>query len=347
MNDRMGNNPWEGRAVLITGGLGFLGSNLAISLVEQGARVTLCDAMITEYGGNLFNIEPVRNRLTLNFNDIRDRHAMCWLVRGQDYVFHLAGQVSHILSLTDPYPDIDYNVTGTMVLLECLRRHNSSARLVFTGTRGQYGPSARLPVDEQAPSQPRGIHEITNLAAEQLIAAYSRLHGLWAVMLRLSNVYGPRSQMRHSRYGVANWFIRLALEGRPIPVFGDGEIQRDFLYVDDCIDALLRCALCDEANGEVYNVGVDQPSTFRELAETLTNLNPGTRWEFAPFTSERLAQEPGDYYTDITKIRTTVGWEPRTPLRAGLALALAYYRAHQAHYWSAESTPSNTLPSAA
>jgi UDP-glucose 4-epimerase len=325
---------FAGARVLVTGGLGFLGSNLAIRLVELGAHVTLVDAMIPDYGGNLFNIAPIRDQVSLNFGDIRDRHAMDWLVRGQDIVFHLAGQVSHILSMTDPYPDIEYNIKGTLVLMEALRQHNPRAKVVFTGTRGQYGPAISLPVAEDAPTDPRGVYEVSNLAAEKIIQVYHRTHRIPAVLLRLSNVYGPRAQMRHPHYGVVNWFVRLALDGLAIPVFGDGRIQRDFLYVDDCIEALLRCAVTPQAYGEVLNVGVDRPNTFREVAELLVRICPGCRWEFAPFTPERKAQEPGDFYSDVGKIARLVGWRPCTPLEDGLRATVEYYRGCRPQYWS-------------
>src|SRR5262245_57212863 len=324
---------WAGARVLITGGLGFIGSTLAIRLVRAGARVTIVDAMIPEYGGNLFNVEPVRDRVTVNFGDLCDRHAMDWLVRGQDYVFHLAGQVSHVMSMTDPFPDIEYNIKGTAVVMEAVRRHNPRARVVFTGTRGQYGPAVRLPVDELAPTNPKAIYEISNLTAEKIIQVYHHTHGIPAVPLRLTNVYGPRAEMKHSQYGVVNWFVRQALDGTTIKVFGDGQILRDFLFVDDCVDALLRCAVCEAAWGEIFNVGVDRPTSFLALARLLERLCDGARWEYAPFSPERKAQEPGDYYSDITKIRTRVGWEPVTPLEEGLRQTLAYYRAHREHYW--------------
>src|SRR4051794_5392615 len=234
-------NPFRGRRALITGGLGFIGSNLAIRLADLGARVTLVDAMIPEYGGNLFNIEPVRDRVVVNFGDVCDRLAMNWLVKGQDYVFHLAGQVSHVMSMTDPFPDIEFNIKGTAVVMEAIRHHNPRAKVVFTGTRGQYGPAVRLPVDESAPTNPKAIYEISNLTAEKIIQVYHHTHGIRAVLLRLTNVYGPRAQMRHSQYGVVNWFVRQALDGVPMKVFGDGKILRDFLFVDDCVDALVRC----------------------------------------------------------------------------------------------------------
>ncbi|MEX2015863.1 MAG: NAD-dependent epimerase/dehydratase family protein [Candidatus Hydrogenedentales bacterium] len=322
---------------MITGGLGFIGSNLAIRLVEQGAQVTLVDAMIPEYGGNLFNIEPVRERVTINFGDICDRLAMDWLVRDKDYVFHLAGQVSHVMSLTDPFPDIEYNIKGTTVVMEAIRRHAPQAKVVFAGTRGQYGPAVQLPVSEDAPTNPKGIYEISNLTAEKIIQVYNDIHGVHSVLLRLTNIYGPRAQMKHSQYGVANWFVRLALDGETIKLFGDGRIRRDFLYVDDCVDALLACAACEDARGQVFNVGIDRPTDFLQLVETLIDVAGSGRWAFAPFTPERQAQEPGDFYSDISKIRRIVGWSPQISLREGLQATVDYYRAHRDHYWTPAS----------
>ena len=249
--------------------------------------------MIPEYGANLFNVAPVRDRVVINFGDICDRHAMDWLVRGQDYVFHLAGQVSHVLSMSNPYPDIEYNIKGTVVVMEALLRYNPSARLIFTGTRGQYGPAIHLPVDERAPTNPKAIYEISNLAAEKIILVYHQTHGIRSVLLRLTNVYGPRAQMRHSQYGVVNWFVRLALEGTPIKVFGDGQILRDFLYVDDCVGAMVRCALCERAYGEIFNVGIDRPTSFLELAEVLVRLCEGARVGVRSFHSRAPGPRTG------------------------------------------------------
>jgi UDP-glucose 4-epimerase len=333
-------NVWAGCRVLVTGGLGFIGSNLAIRLANLGARVTLVDAMIPEYGGNLFNIEPVRDRVSVNFGDVCDRLAMNWLVKGQHYVFHLAGQVSHVMSLTDPFADIEFNIKGTAVVMEALRHHNSRAKIVFTGTRGQYGPATDLPVSESAPTNPKAIYEVSNLTAEKIIQVYHQTHGIPAVLLRLTNIYGPRAQMRHSQYGVVNWFVRQALDGEPIRVFGTGRILRDFVYVDDCVDAILMAATCERAVGEVFNVGWDRPTSFLELAKALERLCPGCTWHFAPFSPERAAQEPGDFYSDITKIRTVVGWEPRVELVEGLRRTLDYYRRHRDQYWNAHGRQS-------
>ena len=324
---------YNGTRVLITGGLGFIGSNLAMRLVRDGARVTLSDAMIEGYGGNPANIREIRSEVVVDASDVRDEQAMGRLVAEQDIVFHLAAQVSHVMSLSNPYPDIDINIKGTAAVLEACRKRNSAAIVVRSGTRGQYGPAVRLPVSEDAPSDPRGIYEISQLTAEMICRTYTRIHGIRTVPLRLTNVYGPRSQMKHSQFGVVNWFIRLALEGRAIPVFGSGKILRDFLFVDDCVDALLAAAQEPEAVGEILNVGHDRPSTFLEVAEILCDLVPGARIEFTQFTPERKAQEPGDFVSDITKIRRLLGWEPKISLREGLARTVAFYRERQSEYF--------------
>jgi len=324
---------FEGKKVLITGGMGFIGSNLALALVKAGAHVTITDAMIPGLGSNLFNIDPIKDLVTINFCDIRDVHVMNYLVRGQDFVFHLAGQVDHIMSLTDPFPDIDINIKGTAVLMEACKHHNPHARVVYIGTRGQYGPAVSLPVSETAPTYPKGIYEVARLTAEKITQIYHDIHGIRSTMLRLTNIYGPRAQMQHARYGVVNWFVRLAIDDATIKLFGDGLIKRDFLYIDDCIQAMMMCALCSEAYGQILNVGVDEPTTFKELADTLIRVAGSGRWEYAPFTPERAAQDPGDFYSDISKIRQIVGWQPTTALDDGLSATLTYYRQFKQHYW--------------
>ncbi|MEO8188790.1 MAG: NAD-dependent epimerase/dehydratase family protein [Acidobacteriota bacterium] len=324
---------WTGRDVLITGGLGFLGSNLAIRLLREGARVTLCDAMIDGYGGNRANIREIAPDVEVSISDVRDESAMGDLVAGRDVVFHLAAQVSHVMSLSNPYPDIDINIKGTAAVLEACRKKNPDAVVVRSGTRGQYGPAVRLPVSEEAPSDPRGLYEISQLTAEMICRTYTRIHRVRTVPLRLTNIYGPRAQMRHPHFGVVNWFVRLALSGSPISVFGSGQILRDFLYVDDCVDALVRAALEPSAVGEILNVGNDRSSTFLEVAQTLERLVPGARVEFTDFTPERRAQEPGDFVSDISKIRRMLGWSPSVELEDGLSRTVEFYVGRKDDYF--------------
>lgn len=322
-----------GKNVLVTGGLGFIGSNLAQRLVREGARVVVCDAMIEGYGGNLANVAEIRSDIDVHRSDVRDEAEMARLVEGQDFIFHLAAQVSHVLSLSNPYPDIDINIKGTAAVLEACRKRNPGAVVVRSGTRGQYGPAVKLPVSEETAADPRGIYEISQLSAEMICRTYTRIHGVRTVPLRLTNVYGPRAQMKHSHFGVVNWFVRLALEGKPIPVFGTGRILRDFLYVDDCVEALLAVAVEPGAVGEIVNVGNDRASTFLEVAETLREILPETKIVFTEFSPERKAQEPGDFVSDIAKIRRLTGWEPRVGLREGLERTVDFYRDRKAEYF--------------
>jgi UDP-glucose 4-epimerase len=324
---------FAGKKVLITGGLGFIGSNLAIRLVREGARVSVCDAMIGGYGGNFANVREVRSDLEVELADVRDEGAMGELVAGKDVVFHLAAQVSHVMSLSNPYPDIEINIKGTAVVLEACRKRNPAAVVVRSGTRGQYGPAVKLPVSEEAPSDPRGLYEISQLSAEMICRTYTRIHGVRTVPLRLTNVYGPRAQMKHPHFGVVNWFVRLALEGKPIPIFGTGKILRDFLYVDDCVEALVAAAQEPAVVGEIVNVGNDRASTFLEVAQILRELVTGASFDFTDFTPERKAQEPGDFVSDISKIRRLLGWEPRIPLREGLSRTVEFYRERRGDYF--------------
>lgn len=324
---------FAGRKVLITGGLGFLGSNLAIRLVELGAKVTLLDAMLEDHGGNLFNIEPIKDEVRVNFSDIRDHGPLKTLVAGQDFVFHLAGQNDHLLGRSNPFPDIEINIGGAASLLETCRRFNPDARLIYSGTRGEYGTPRQLPVSEDHPLNPKGIYELSSMTAQHFFRIYHEQYGIRSVMLRFSNVYGERSQMRHDRFGVVNWFVRLAIDGDCISVYGDGSVVRDFLYVRDAVDAMIACATTDSAYGEVMNVGNDSGVTFGELAEKIVRITGTGDWKLTPYSPGRAALEPGDYVSDITKIRTVTNWRPITSLEEGLARTIAYYRDHKSQYW--------------
>jgi UDP-glucose 4-epimerase len=324
---------FKNKNILITGGLGFIGSNLAIKLVDLGAKVTLLDAMTEGGGGNLFNIEPVKNKVTVNYSDVRDINSMKYLVKNKDYIFHLAGQNDHTLSLENPFPDIDINIKGAAVLLESCRKNNPQVKLIYTGTRGEYGQAAKLPVNEDAPINPKGIYELSSLTAQKLFQIYHNNHHLQSITLRLTNIYGERSQMKHDRFGVVNWFVGLAIDNKTINVFGDGSIQRDFLYIHDTIDAIIACAAEKNAYGHIFNVGHDKPVTFLDLAKLIVETAETGKWKFAPFTPERAAQEPGHFYSDITKIKNMVAWSPKYGLEYGIKKTIQYYRKYKAYYW--------------
>ncbi|HOV89263.1 MAG TPA: GDP-mannose 4,6-dehydratase [Syntrophorhabdaceae bacterium] len=324
---------FKGKEVLVTGGLGFIGSNLCIELVKKGAQVTIVDNMLPRQGGNLFNIKDIEKKVRVNFSDVRNSLSMNHLVKNMDYVFHLAGQVNHVDSMKNPIQDLEINCRGTMVLLEALRHHNRAARVIFAGTRGEYGSSVKLPVDENHPTNPKGIYAVTNLTAEKMVLVYDDIFGIKGVCLRITNTYGPRHQMAHDEYGVFNWFIRKAIDDEEIPVFGDGRILRDFLYVDDLVDCLLTVAATEEAYGEVFNVGTGVPVSFIELANKIVEIAGTGRPKFTEFTQERKEVEPGDYYTDISKIKRITGWRPKVSLEEGIARTIEYYRRYKKEYW--------------
>lgn len=326
-------HPFRQVKILITGGLGFIGSNLAIELVERQAMVTIVDNLTPNQGGNLFNINPVKKDVAVNYCDIRDVSAMEQLVKGKDYIFHLARQTDHMLSQKDPFPDIDINVRGTTIILEACKKYNRNVKFIYTGTRGQYGKAVKLPVSEEAPTNPRGIYEVTNLAAEKIVQIYHDIHGIRSVMLRLTNIYGPRSQMKHDHFGVVNWFIRLALDQIPIPVFGDGLLTRDFIYIDDATEAILKTAASDNCYGEVVNIGKEKGDTFLHLAKTIVQLSEHASYTLTPFSKERAAQEPGHFASDITKINRLTGWHPTTTLTTGLTKTLNFYKKYKNYYW--------------
>ncbi|MDI6808606.1 MAG: GDP-mannose 4,6-dehydratase [Candidatus Eisenbacteria bacterium] len=326
-------NAYNRKNVLITGGLGFIGSNLAIELVKLGARVTVVDVLWPEHGGNFFNIEPVKNDLQVNVSDVRDRQGMELLVKGKDHIFHLAGQCSHVLGQSDPYPDIEINIKGTTSLMEACKSFKRDAQIVYTSTRGVYGSCKTLPVNEETRPNPKGLYEISNLAAEHINLFYANTCGMHVVNLRLSNIYGERSQMKHSKFGVVNWFVRKALDSDKITLYGDGEILRDFLYVEDCVEAILLAGADERSFGNVFNVGSGTPHSFKELAAEIVEGSGSGSIEFAAFPEDRLKQEPGDFYPDISKARNILGWQPKTGLKEGLRRTIEYYKQHKKYYW--------------
>ncbi len=322
-----------GSKVLVTGGLGFIGSNLSMALVELGASVTIVDNMLPRQGGNFFNVREIEDRVKVNVSDVRNQLSMDHLVKGKDFVFHLAGQVNHVDSMRNPLQDLDINCKGTLVLLEALKENNKEAKVIFAGTRGEYGSSVKLPVDEDHPTNPKGIYAVTNLTAEKMILVYDDIHKIRGTCLRITNTYGPRHQMIHDEYGVFNWFVKKALDDAEIPVFGDGRILRDFLYVDDLVDCLLTVALKEAAFGEVFNVGTGVPVSFLEIAKKIVEVIGTGRVQFAEFTTERKEVEPGDYYADISKIARVTGWVPKTSPEEGIGRTASYYRKYRKEYW--------------
>jgi nucleoside-diphosphate-sugar epimerase len=329
-------NPnFEGTRVLITGGLGFIGSNLALRLVNEGAEVTLIDSLPPQYGGNLFNISGFEDRLKVNISDVRDPHSLRVLVRNKDFLFNLAGQTSHLDSMTQPEIDLEINCKAQLTVLEACRHENPDIRVIFASTRQIYGIPEYLPVDEKHPINPVDVNGINKSAGEWYHLLYSKVYGIPTTVLRLTNTYGPRMRVKDARQTFLGIWIRALVENTSFKVFGDGLQMRDFNYVDDVIEAMLLAAKAPEAIGEVFNLGSDEHVSLLDLANQLTELSPGGRFELIPFPPDRKAIDIGDYYTDFTKISSILGWKPKVTLAEGLRQTLAYYKKHHVHYWAA------------
>lgn len=329
----MTSNLFKSKNVLITGGAGFIGSNLALRLNELGANITLVDSLIPEYGGNLWNIESIKNSVNVNISDVRDEHSMKYLVKNQDYLFNLAGQTSHTDSMLNPYPDLDINVRAQLFILEACRKYNPDIKIVFASTRQIYGKPEYLPVNERHPLQPVDVNGVNKMAGEWYHLVYNNVYGIRAVVLRLTNTYGPRMRVKDARQTFLGIWIRLIIENKPIMVFGDGKQVRDFNYIDDVIDALLLSASCEDANGKIFNLGADDPISLKDTAELLIEVNKGGDYEIVPFPEDRKVIDIGDYYADYRKIRSQLGWKPKVPLAQGLQKTLDYYKQFGSHYW--------------
>lgn len=323
----------RGKNVLITGGLGFLGSTLAHELVAAGANVTLVDSLVPEYGGNRANISGIESSVAVNISDVRDQHSLRELVRGQDLLFNLAGQTSHLDSMTDPFTDLEINCRAQLSILEAVRHENPDARTVFASTRQIYGRPQELPVSESHPIAPVDVNGINKTAGEWYHLLYGEVYGLHVAVLRMTNTYGPRMRVRDARQTFLGYWLRLAVEGRPIQVFGDGTQKRDFNFADDAARAFLLAALRDEARGRVYNLGSDEVVDLAELGRLLVELNDGGEVELVPFPEDRKAIDIGDFYADFSRIRSELGWQPRVSLREGLRRSLDYYRTNGGAYW--------------
>src|SRR5688500_12560628 len=272
---------------MVTGGLGFIGSNLARHLVGLGARVLLVDSLIPEYGGNLFNVSGIEDRLRVNIADVRQQSTMNYLVRDQDVIFNLAGQVSHIDSMQDPYTDLEINCRSQLSILEACRRYNPSVKVVFAGTRQVYGKADSLPVSESHLVRPTDINGINKAAGEYYHLVYNNVFGVRACSLRLTNIYGPRQLLKHNRQGFIAWFIRLAIEDREIQIYGDGRQLRDFVFVDEAVDAFLRAGANDACNGGVFNVGGSQPIAHRDLVQMLIEEAGAGSMRFVPWPEDK------------------------------------------------------------
>lgn len=319
--------------VLVTGGIGFIGSNLARRLVKLGAHVTLVDSLIPSYGGNLRNIAGIEDQVTINIADVRDEYSMEYLVQDKDYLFNLAGQNSHLDSMRDPYTDLEINCRAQLSILEACRKQNTKLKIVYTSTRQLYGKPDYLPVDERHLLRPIDVNGINKMAGEWYHILYNNVYGIRACALRLTNTIGPRMRVKDNRQTFLGIWIKCLIEGKPFEIWGDGTQIRDFNYADDVVDAMLMCAADPAADGQIFNLGGDEAINFKNLAALLVEINGSGSYSIIPYPADRKPIDIGDYYGDYRAIQGRLGWQPKTSLREALRQTLEFYHAEHEHYW--------------
>ena len=325
-------NPLIKKKILITGGLGFIGSNLARRLVEHGNFITVVDSLIPEYGGNLRNVHDIQDKITISLSDLRDNAAINDLIRGHDFLFNLAGQTSHLDSMNDPITDLDINAKAQLSILEACRKYNPDIRIVFASTRQIYGKPNYLPVDEKHPRHPVDVNGINKIAGEQYHILYQEVYGIESSVLRLTNTYGPRMRIRDARQTFLGIWIRNLLEGKPIQVFGDGKQRRDYNYVEDVLDALLIAATEKNAIGKAYNLGSPEPLSLEDTAKIMYQKTKVGDYQMIPFPEDRKAIDVGDFICDYSAFRDQFGWEPKVSFEDGIQRSLEYFQKDIEHY---------------
>jgi UDP-glucose 4-epimerase len=336
---------YRDRSILVTGGLGFIGSNLAHALLPaRPRRLVLLDCMVPDCGGNDFNLEGIRDQVEVARVDLGDRAAVEPLLSGVDAIFNLAGHVSHIDSMRNPLLDLKLNASDHVSFLEGCRAVAPRARIVFTSTRQVYGRPEYLPLDEQHPTHPVDVNGVNKLAAEHFHRIYHTAHGLRSVILRLTNTYGPRQLVRHARQGFIGWFVRQALDGEEIKLYGDGKQLRDLAYVDDVVAGLLRAGACEAAYGQTLNLGGAPAATLHEIAELVVQAAGSGSIGFMPWPEEKRAIDIGSCQTSYARATALFGFEPRTGLAAGIAAMIEYYRRHRNAYWAGPDATSAARP---
>ena len=320
------------KKILITGGLGFIGSNLARRLVELDNEVTVVDSLIPEYGGNIRNIEGIRDKITINLSDIRDEFSIKELIKNKDFIFNLAGQTSHLDSMENPFTDLEINAKAQLSILEACRQKNPESRIVFASTRQIYGRPQYLPVDEKHPRHPVDVNGVNKIAGEQYHILYHEVYGIASSVLRLTNTYGPRMRIKDARQTFLGIWIRNLLQGKPIQVFGDGKQRRDYNFVDDVIDALLLSATSDDAIGKAFNLGAPDPLSLEETAKIMCNQIEGTAFEMVTFPQDRKAIDVGDFVCDYSAFSETFGWQPKVSFDQGISHSINFFREELKYY---------------
>jgi UDP-glucose 4-epimerase len=323
----------ENKRILITGGLGMIGSTLAHALVKLGAKVSIVDACIEPYGANMFNLDGIRNKVQISITDIRDRESMKFLIKDQDIIFNFAAQVSHNDSIENPFLDADINYIGHLNVVENVRKYNPSVKILFSGSRLQFGQIEGIPVNEMHPLRPKTPYAFNKTVAENMYRFYSEVHELCCSVFRIANPYGIRSQMKHSKYSIVNYFIRQAMDNQTLTVYGDGNQLRDYIYVEDLVDAFLLVAIQDKPGCSIYNVGSSVGTRFKDMVNTVVQIVGKGKVEHVSWPDDYYNVETGNYVTDISKIVKEAKWKPLISLEEGIQKTFMYYQKYKKYYW--------------
>jgi UDP-glucose 4-epimerase len=328
----MNKSKWKEANVLITGGLGFIGSNLARMLASVGAQVSILDNLLTPYGGNIHNVDDIREKIEIIDGDVRDWSLIKKNVKNKEFVFHLAAQVDQYIAMENPQLDLDINCKGTLNVLEGCRLLNKKAKIVFTGSRVVIGEPEYFPVDEAHPTNPMNIYGLDKLLAEKYCLLYNEVYDLKTSVLRLSNVYGPKAQLRYPNYGVLNLFVGYALSNRTIPIYGDGTQTRDFVFVEDVVNALILAAESDRSVGEIFFVGSGIETTLLNIAKKIIVIVGKGDYKFVPYSSTLKKTDIMRFATNYNKINKFLGWSPKFSLSQGLSETVKFYKEYLQYY---------------
>jgi len=321
----------RGSHILITGGAGFIGSTLAEALVEKGAKVTIVDAMISPYGGNLYNIKPFKKKITFVQGDVRSKRLMRTLVDGKDYVFHLAGQTGRVISMENPWFDTDININGTLTVLDAMKKAKNKGKIIFASSRGVIGEPLHLPVDESHPLHPKDVYGANKLVAEQYCMLYAKEYGLGATVLRFNNIYGPKCQIRSNHYGTINLFIAYALQGKPMTVYGSGAQTRDYVYVTDVASALIA-AMDKKADLGTFFVASNTEVSLLEIVNSIKKNIKKAEHVMLPYPGYFGKLDFDRFLCSYDKINKTLGWKPKVSIEEGIKKTVAYYKKNLKYY---------------
>lgn len=324
-------NSLSGSEILVTGGAGFIGSNLAEALVKRNAKVTILDSLISPYGGNMFNLKKIKKKVKFVKGDVRSKRTVGKAVEGKDYIFHLAGQTGRVISMSKPRLDQDINSRGTLIILEEIRKQRKKPKIIFAGSRGSFGDPLYLPVDEKHPDVPRDIYGINKQTAEQYCLLFGREYGFGATSLRLNNVYGPHCQIKSNHYGTVNLFIAYALQNKDIPIYGTGKQTRDYVFVSDVVDAFVK-STSKKADNEMFIVGTGVSSSLNDVVNIIRKSIPDAKHKMVEYPQALKSVDFMEFYSTSTKIQQSLSWKPKIDLENGINKTIRFYKKNLKEY---------------